>query len=242
MGTRIDQQPQGFAAIDPRWTKDGLRANDGAAGNSDYTEANPEPGQMAVAATNNLGQLEVSGGQSRTVDAEAGFGGAADLLGARVRYRLDGETAADWRGWNPPNWPNHWEGLQATKGDLLDVDVIPSSQEPVILHNSAFFDRWDTATATYIRTALPSVSSAAGPLAGGVCVVPGSDRILVVRVGTVSIAAGVLRKVAHVHASTDGGATWSEQAAIPLPGIPDGLTLASGSGSVASMMRRKSRW
>ena len=224
MGTRIDQQPQGFAAIDPRWTKDGLRANDGAAGNSDYTEASPEPGQMAVAATNNLGQLEVSGGQSRTVDAIAGKGGDAEFEGAGILWRLDGETAdTDYRGWNAPNFPTWWEPLTSVElaSGVRSLSVIPSTQEPVAMLGG-FFYRFDNATQEWVATAASLLTAAAD--ARDLLVMPGSERIVLVAKGANTIAA---------HASDDRGLTWNEltvqsTADMPVDATSGGADISNG--------------
>lgn len=202
MGNRIDQQPQGFAVIDPRWTADNLRANDGTSGNSSYTEADPEPGQMTLAATNNQGQLEVSGGQSRTVDAIAGYGGPSGLTGAGVVWRLDGETAdTDYRGWNPPNFPTWWDALNSVELASAALTVIPTTQQPVINLVGSFYV-YDYSAQDWSTYAAPGLT--AGDLRALYCI-PGTERLVLVGMVSTGSAGGYIR----CDYSDDGGQTWS---------------------------------
>jgi hypothetical protein len=145
MGNRITNHVQGFAVVDSRWKAANLRTNDAASGNSDYTEASPQPGQMELEADGNQGRLEISGGQSTTFYGKAALGGDAAFDSAGIAYRIDGETSdKDWRGWNPPNFPQYWSGLTSASiaGIGLKIAIVKRTQQPwIVAGNSIYY--WD---------------------------------------------------------------------------------------------------
>ena len=130
MGNRITNHVQGFAVVDSRWKASNLRTNDAASGNSDYTEASPQPGQMELEADGNQGRLEISGGQATTFYGKAALGGDAAFNSSGIAYRIEGETDdKDWRGWNPPNFPQYWSYLQNTAGGGYGICVNRRTQK-----------------------------------------------------------------------------------------------------------------
>ena len=220
MGDRKDQKPQGFAVVDPRWTAANLRTNDGAAGNSSYTEAGPEPGQMTLADSLNLGQLEISGGQTRTVEAIAARGGAPVAESVGIIWRLDGETAdTDYRGWHPPNHPTWWEAVStAVSVSSVSVCVIEKTQQPVALTETqvAVYNNttseWDRVVHSELTGAgLKSIMS-----------VPG--RLLVASItGLTAI---------EVFVSDDDNASWRQTVDARAPGATLGANLETADADI----------
>ena len=130
MGNRITNHVQGFAVVDSRWKAANLRTNDAASGNSDYTEASPQPGQMELEADGNQGRLEISGGQSTTFYGKAALGGDAAFNSSGIAYRIEGETSdKDWRGWNPPSFPQYWSYLRNGSTDNYGLCVNRQTQK-----------------------------------------------------------------------------------------------------------------
>lgn len=76
---------------------------------SDYTEAGPIPGRPVPEETLSRWQPSMVGAQSVGLTVGAIRPGYPGIEGARVIYRLEGDTAfSDWRGWNEPNLPTNW--------------------------------------------------------------------------------------------------------------------------------------
>jgi len=131
MGNRYSDAPYiGLLIPDERIKTANLRANDGATGNSDYTQAGPRPGvpefdQAEVALSSSTAgdyspslSLETLGEQDAGTDyhvkvIKGGMPGADATV-----VRRDDLTGSVWRGWNTPNVVTHFN-----VDSLLDRDT-----------------------------------------------------------------------------------------------------------------------
>lgn len=152
MGNRIDQAPYiGILVPDDRIKTENLRANTGATGNSDYTQAGPRPGvpefdQDEVALTSATAgdyspsmAMEALGEQDSSTDYHIkALKGGFPSRDATV-VRRDSLTTGDWRGWNTANVPGHLEA--ATRITRASVSQV-SYASVTLPNNQALFAYW----------------------------------------------------------------------------------------------------
>ena len=227
MGSRTDNLPGGFL-IPSRLVYSTLAANDGTSLASSYTESSPQPGTPVSTDSQNLLNLEVSNGQGvdlRLKCIKAGLPG----LGAsacQVAYRLESETTAEFRGWNPPTTVEQWLSIEWSTSigyQRNDAVVIPSSQKVVLARRASTTSTVATRlidTDLTVTNGTTSVTTSSDWQWPALTVLP-TERIL-------------LNFGDTVHYSDDGGDTFDIYSESPY----DGITIASTFGRTKTALYR----
>lgn len=208
MGSRVTATLRGFGRGDRRLDVANLDAT------SSFTERGGRPG---VPSTTGKARVQVHGAQSEDLTARIQRQGYAGKDSASVGYFLDGETADDLRGYNPPNWPRNWTtivGPDTNAYGVHDICTLPDSQRPVVLYGDETAQRWKTRTWSWASEAWASavtVSSEASDMSSGgllspcaLCPIAEDHLLALVVEGTGSS----LWPEARIYRSSDQGATW----------------------------------
>jgi len=230
MGNRKNQHPTGLAVLDERWAPECLRANDGATGNSSYTQASPRPGSMVPSDPLTRQAVGIAGGQTQGVELRVQRGGPVGLGGQLALYRPSTSTAdGDYRGWSP-TMPGPYRILEhetAAASNGVYVDVIPSTQTPLALHCSAAGEtvrlhRYNDLTTQWdeFDTSVSDGYDIIGT-ASFLLVMPETERLLVAEWGGTDVT---------VNSSDDQGATWRKYARFEIDLATNVYTRAAANG------------
>ena len=121
----------GILVLDSRFDLDAFV--DGA---GTYTEAGPQPGVPVPGDTGSPWLPEIVGAQSADIDIQALRGGFPGRDGASIKWRVDGDAATEWRGWDEPNLVTNctapsteWSTFNFSVGAIA---AIPSTGEIVV--------------------------------------------------------------------------------------------------------------
>lgn len=195
-------------------TAEALRANDGAAENSSYSEQSPRPGSPSTTDTRSRMVPQISSAQSFAVDVRAMSGGNPSRTeqAAHLIYKRATEPDSAYRGYSQPVWLNHWQWLKhgAAAPQVVGVATIPSTESPI-----AVYARNDV-LGTHLKSKLwnwasrawgPEISISTEPIlitACDVLVLPGVERVIAYHFDSVKDRVDA--------AFTDDGVSWERYA------------------------------
>ena len=200
MGTRHEDAPYlGLLIPDVRIKTGNLRTNDGAAGNSDYSQASPRPGVPAFAPADVATTSTTAGDYSPSLSLEALGeqdpatsytiqtlkGGLPGIDGATVARR-DALSGGVWYGWNSHNVPGVFP-----RTPLLDRDGSAGVNYTAVTtaDNQALFLVWDnltiksqkynaeTHTAGPLITAVDTLAATTADISAFASAGPGKDLV-----------------------------------------------------------------
>ena len=163
MGQDAGRRLVGLVVHDARIALTNVADNDGATLNSDFTEAGPRPGSAIAGDATSTADPQVSAAQTNDLDFRVVQGGNAEIDGAGLAYRLDGEADSSFRGHNEPNVATHWDSVEFTSTEsweFVAAVTIPSTQDVV-----AFAHDTDASLDNSSWTYTASTTVVAGPQA-----------------------------------------------------------------------------
>lgn len=192
-----------------------LAANDGSANGSDYTEADPRPGQVTAVDGQTLVPV-ITNAQDQAVTVRVHRSGYAGVTS--LSYALADGIRRGWNGVVPIGW-ELVSGLYTTSDDwsLFAATVLPQTQTVVVVYAEV------GTGSVYSRTRAPDSETwssqvevtAASANALGLVVTP-DGMLVMVRCGTANRIS--------THYSVDGGTTWAVLARAEDVGVGLGFT------------------